>query len=207
MLGHRGCRLAVTMPEIYEMQLDAIFAAMTRTEYPAALIEIMIPLTMSAEELGVMRDVLARRQAAFGDAARVAVKFGTMIETPRAALMAGQLAPLIDFASFGSNDLTQMTMGLSRDDAAGFLEVYVRQALLPSDPFVHIDQPGVGQLIELAVAALQQQKHVKIGLCGEHGGDPESIRFLAKMGFDYVSCSPYRLPIARLAAAQAAVLL
>jgi len=207
MLGHRGCRLAVTMPEIYEMQLDAIFAAMMQTEYPAELIEIMIPFTMSPEELHLMRDLLARRQAAFGDVGRVAVKFGTMIETPRAALMAGQLAPLIDFASFGSNDLTQMTMGLSRDDAAGFLEAYVRQELLPSDPFVHIDQLGVGQLIELAVMALRQHKHVKIGLCGEHGGDPESIRFLAKMGFDYVSCSPYRLPIARLAAAQAAVLL
>lgn len=207
MLGHRGCRLAATMPEIYEMQLDAIFAAMAQTEYPAELIEIMIPFTMSPEELSVMRDLLARRQTAFGDVERVAVKFGTMIETPRAALMASQLAPLIDFASFGSNDLTQMTMGLSRDDVAGFLEAYVRQDLLPSDPFVHIDQPGVGQLIELAVMALRPHKHVKIGLCGEHGGDPESIRFLAKMGFDYVSCSPYRLPIARLAAAQAAVLL
>jgi pyruvate,orthophosphate dikinase len=206
MLGHRGCRLAVTMPEIYEMQIDAIFAAMTKTQYPAELIEIMIPLTVSAEELGLMRDLLSRRQAAFGDAARVAVKFGTMIETPRAALMAAQLAPLIDFASFGSNDLTQMTMGLSRDDAAGFLDAYVRRALVPSDPFVHIDEDGVGQLIELAVAALRHQKHVKIGLCGEHGGDPESIRFLAKMGLDYVSCSPYRLPIARLAAAQAAIL-
>ena len=152
-----------------------------------------------------MRALVQRRLKASDVPALASVKFGTMIETPRAALLAGQLAPLIDFASFGSNDLTQMTMGLSRDDAGGFLEHYVRQALLPSDPFVHLDQDGVGRLIALAVDALRHKEGIKIGLCGEHGGDPESIRFLAKMGLDYVSCSPYRLPIARLAAAQAAI--
>jgi len=210
MLGHRGCRLAVTMPEIYEMQIDAIIDALIASSTLAdRAVEIMIPLTISVNELLRMKAIFEARYAAGIErhGALPHILFGTMIETPRAALLAHALAPHVDFMSFGSNDLTQTTMGLSRDDAGSFLPTYVAQGLLPSDPFVHLDQEGVGQLIKNAVTAVRQTGFsVKLGLCGEHGGDPESIRFLRESGLDYVSCSPYRLPIARLAAAQASVL-
>lgn len=210
MLGHRGCRLAVTMPEIYEMQIDAIIDAMVASQTRAdRAIEIMIPLTISVAELVRMKEIFTARYAAGVErhGPLPHILFGTMIETPRAALLAHSLAAHVDFMSFGSNDLTQTTMGLSRDDAGSFLPSYVAQGLLPSDPFVHLDQEGVGLLIANAATAVRQTAFsVKLGLCGEHGGDPESIRFLRESGLDYISCSPYRLPIARLAAAQATVL-
>lgn len=208
MLGHRGCRLAITMPEIYEMQIDAIFSAISQSGYPPASVEVMMPLTMSAQELSRLKRLFTDKQTAWQSQIPniTSVKFGTMIETPRAALTAAEIAPLVDFVSFGSNDLTQMTLGVSRDDSAGYLEAYVVNGLLVGDPFVHLDQEGVGQLMRHAVTALGAHPSVKIGLCGEHGGDPESIRFMHEIGLNYVSCSPYRLPIARLSAAQAVIL-
>ena len=210
MLGHRGCRLGVTMPEVYEMQLDAIFEAMEASLKNNAQVEIMIPFIMSVAELQKMRDLVDQRKSHWHEikGSTPKIQFGTMIETPRAALLAGQLAPLVDFMSFGSNDLTQMTMAISRDDAASFLPTYVSGGLLVSDPFMHLDEDGVGALIKIATDAVKKSGFdVKLGLCGEHGGDPESIRFLNSAGLNYVSCSPYRLPIARLSAAQAQILM
>lgn len=210
MLGHRGCRLGITMPEIYEMQLDAIFEAIkSNGKAEAQRIEIMVPFIISVAELKNLRALFEQRKDAWiaESGSMPNILFGTMIETPRSALIAGQLAPFIDFISFGSNDLTQMTMAISRDDAASFLPNYVAKGLLVSDPFMHLDEEGVGALIQIAVKGVQESGcDVKIGLCGEHGGDPNSIRFLNKIGLNYVSCSPYRLPIARLSAAQARIL-
>ena len=210
MLGHRGCRLGITMPEIYEMQLDAIFEAIkSNGKAEAQRIEIMVPFIISVAELKSLRALFEQRKNAWiaESGSMPNILFGTMIETPRSALIAGQLAPFIDFISFGSNDLTQMTMAISRDDAASFLPNYVAKGLLVSDPFMHLDEEGVGALIQIAVKGVQESGcDVKIGLCGEHGGDPNSIRFLNEIGLNYVSCSPYRLPIARLSAAQAQIL-
>ena len=210
MLGHRGCRLGITMPEIYEMQLDAIFEAIkSNGKAEAQRIEIMVPFIISVAELKSLRALFEQRKNAWiaESGSMPNILFGTMIETPRSALIAGQLAPFIDFISFGSNDLTQMTMAISRDDAASFLPNYVAKGLLVSDPFMHLDEEGVGALIQIAVKGVQESGcDVKIGLCGEHGGDPNSIRFLNEIGLNYVSCSPYRLPIARLSAAQARIL-
>ena len=210
MLGHRGCRLGVTMPEIYEMQLDAIFEAIkSNGKAEAQRIEIMVPFIISVAELKSLRALFEQRKDTWitKSGSMPNILFGTMIETPRSALIAGQLAPFIDFMSFGSNDLTQMTMAISRDDAASFLPNYVAKGLLASDPFMHLDEEGVGALIQIAVRGVQESGcDVKIGLCGEHGGDPNSIRFLNDIGLNYVSCSPYRLPIARLSAAQARIL-
>ena len=210
MLGHRGCRLGVTMPEIYEMQLDAIFEAIkSNGKAEAQRIEIMVPFIISVAELKTLRALFEQRKDTWitKSGSMPNILFGTMIETPRSALIAGQLAPFIDFMSFGSNDLTQMTMAISRDDAASFLPNYVAKGLLASDPFMHLDEEGVGALIQIAVRGVQESGcDVKIGLCGEHGGDPNSIRFLNDIGLNYVSCSPYRLPIARLSAAQARIL-
>ena len=210
MLGHRGCRLGITMPEIYEMQLDAIFEAIkSNGKAEAQRIEIMVPFIISVAELKNLRALFEQRKDAWiaESGSMPNILFGTMIETPRSALIAGQLAPFIDFISFGSNDLTQMTMAISRDDAASFLPNYVAKGLLVSDPFMHLDEEGVGALIQIAVKGVQESGcDVKIGLCGEHGGDPNSIRFLNEIGLNYVSCSPYRLPIARLSAAQARIL-
>ena len=208
MLGHRGCRLAVTFPEIYAMQVRAILEAALTVKGEGLEIhpEIMIPLAISKNELDSMRhivDDVARDVAKLGELP--AFSFGTMIELPRAALLADELAQTAEFFSFGTNDLTQATMGLSRDDAGRFLPGYLEQGLLPKDPFVSIDAVGVGQLVRLACERGQKTRpHIKLGVCGEHGGDPASIGFFHEAGLAYVSCSPFRVIIARLAAAQVA---
>jgi pyruvate,orthophosphate dikinase len=210
MLGHRGCRLAVTFPEIYEMQVRAIFEATKIIAADGGDVhpEIMIPLAMTKAELDRMRAIVDHVAAdVLGEAkGKLAFSFGTMIELPRAAIMAGELAQVAEFFSFGTNDLTQATMGLSRDDAGKFLPAYVESGILPSDPFVSLDQEGVGALVRMAIERGRRTKpDLKLGVCGEHGGDPKSIRFFDEAGLAYVSCSPFRVVIARLAAAQAAL--
>jgi len=209
MLGHRGCRLAITFPEIYAMQVRAILeaAADVAAEGVTVIPEIMIPLAMTREELVRMRGIVDRVAAeVFANRPRVNFAFGTMIELPRAAVRANELAQVADFFSFGTNDLTQCTMGLSRDDAGKFLPAYVESGILAKDPFVSIDVDGVGALVKLAVEKGRSTKaNIKLGVCGEHGGDPDSIRFFREAKLDYVSCSPFRVTIARLAAAQAEV--
>jgi len=211
MLGHRGCRLGITYPEIYEMQARAIFEAVCAVKASsgeAPLPEIMIPLVATKRELAILRALVDRvAEAVFAEVGtRVDYLVGTMIELPRAALMAGEIAEEGAFFSFGTNDLTQTTLGVSRDDAARFLSVYVDKGIFPRDPFVSLDIEGVGQLVELAAERGRATRpDIKLGICGEHGGDPASIAFCEKVGLDYVSASPYRVPIARLAAAQAAL--
>ena len=204
MLGHRGSRLAVTAPEIYDMQLRAIFSALSEAD-AAQTVEIMFPLITGARELQAMVDRVAPIAQETGiDDSRY--RLGAMIEVPRAALIADRLAEKIDFFSFGTNDLTQTTFGLSRDDAGTFLPAYLSGGLLDSDPFARLDEDGVGALMALAGEKGRAVKaDLKLGLCGEHGGHPASIAFCQSLGLDYVSCSPFRLPIARLAAAQAAL--
>lgn len=211
MLGHRGCRLGITYPEIYAMQVRAITEAaldIAKETGKAVEPEIMIPLIGTKAELdlvrksceGVIADVLSERGV------KLAYKIGTMIELPRAALTADQIAQSADFFSFGTNDLTQTALGLSRDDAGSFLPEYVEKGLLPQDPFVSIDREGVGALVRMGVEKGRAAKpDLKLGICGEHGGDPLSIAFFEEVGLDYVSCSPFRVPVARLAAAQAAL--
>ena len=207
MLGHRGCRLGVTYPEIYEMQARAIFeAACDLAESPIP--EVMIPLVATKRELELMKDVIDRTaEAVFAERGkRIAYLVGTMIELPRAALMAGEIAEVGAFFSFGTNDLTQTTLGVSRDDASRFLTQYVEKGIYAQDPFVSLDIEGVGQLVQLAAERGRATRpDIKLGICGEHGGDPASIHFCERVGLDYVSASPYRVPIARLAAAQAAL--
>ena len=211
MIGHRGCRLGVTYPEIYEMQARAIFEAAldVAAESGAAPIpEVMIPLVATKRELDLMKAVVDRAaQAVFAErGTEVEYLVGTMIELPRAALMAGEIAETGEFFSFGTNDLTQTTLGVSRDDAARFLGAYVEQGIYPKDPFVSLDVEGVGELVRLAAERGRATRpDIKLGICGEHGGDPASIGFCEQVGLDYVSASPYRVPIARLAAAQAAL--
>ena len=211
MLGHRGCRLGITFPEIYEMQVRAIFEAALHVaaEQGAAVVpEIMIPLVATRKELEILRALVDRVAAeVFAErGATLEYQVGTMIELPRAALMAHEIAHEAKFFSFGTNDLTQTTLGVSRDDAARFLNPYVEQGIYPRDPFVSLDVEGVGQLVELAAERGRKTRPgIKLGICGEHGGDPASIAFCEKVGLDYVSASPYRVPIARLAAAQAAL--
>jgi pyruvate,orthophosphate dikinase len=207
MLGHRGCRLGVTYPEIYEMQARAIFEAACSLAV-APVPEIMIPLVGTKRELELMKEVVDKAaEAVFAEQGkRIDYLVGTMIELPRAALMADEIAEVGSFFSFGTNDLTQTTLGVSRDDAARFLTHYVDRGIYASDPFVSLDVEGVGQLIEIATAKGRKTRaDIKLGICGEHGGDPASIAFCEKTGLDYVSASPYRVPIARLAAAQAAL--
>jgi pyruvate,orthophosphate dikinase len=210
MLGHRGVRLAITFPEIYAMQVRAILEAASdvHAEGAAVLPEIMIPLAMTREELVRMKALVARvADEVFASRPAVPYAFGTMIELPRAAVRANELAQVAEFFSFGTNDLTQCTMGLSRDDAGRFLPAYVESGILPKDPFVSIDVDGVGALVKIAVERGRGAKPgIKLGVCGEHGGDPDSIRFFRDAKLDYVSCSPFRVTIARLAAAQAEVL-
>jgi pyruvate,orthophosphate dikinase len=206
MLGHRGCRLAVTHPEIYETQVRAIAQAAAHVAKAGvkAHPEIMIPIVGMESEIASMRALVARiwREEA-GDAP---VLIGTMIELPRACVQAGKIARHADFFSFGTNDLTQTTFGFSRDDIGHFLPAYLEQGLLPVDPFVALDRDGVGELIRLGVERGRKERPgLKIGICGEHGGEPSSVAFCHEVGFDYVSCSPFRVPIARLAAAQAAL--
>ncbi len=213
MLGHRGCRLCITYPEILEMQVRAIIEAAVEIKRRGQKVapEIMIPLTIAAKELQILAERV--RQVADEVIKDAGVKLdylvGTMIETPRAALTAGDVGGVAEFFSFGTNDLTQMTMGLSRDDAGRFLPDYVdatKAGVFPADPFQSLDQPGVGRLVEMAIAEGRVTRpKLKIGICGEHGGDPDSVRFCHVAGMDYVSCSPYRVPIARLAAAQAVI--
>jgi pyruvate,orthophosphate dikinase len=211
MLGHRGVRLAITYPEIYAMQARAIFGAAidaTRTGGEAPLVEIMIPLVATRRELDLMRDLVAKEHAAIRaqTGVDVAYQLGTMIELPRAALRAAEIAETAQFFSFGTNDLTQTTFGLSRDDASAFLDAYEANKIISVDPFVSLDQEGVGELVRIASERGRSTRaDLKLGICGEHGGDPASIRFCARVGLDYVSCSPYRVPIARLAAAQAVI--
>ncbi|MFQ3596452.1 MAG: pyruvate, phosphate dikinase, partial [Sphingomonadaceae bacterium] len=207
MLGHRGCRLGVTFPDIYAMQARAIFeAALAQPEPP--LPEIMIPLVATRRELDLMKAVVdAAADAVFADAGRrIPYLVGTMIELPRAALRAGEIAEVADFFSFGTNDLTQTTLGISRDDSARFLSHYVDRGIYAKDPFVTLDVEGVGELVRMAAERGRAARaDLKLGICGEHGGDPASIAFVEGVGLDYVSCSPWRVPIARLAAAQAAL--
>ncbi len=210
MLGHRGCRLAVTYPEIYQMQVRAIAEAVAQLHVEGTSIkpEIMIPLVGMDKELQMLRELSIQEIEAVQNEKRVKFEYyiGTMIELPRAAVTAEDIAEYADFFSFGTNDLTQTTLGLSRDDAGRFLGTYVSQGILPKDPFVSIDQKGVGFLVRTGIDLGRRSKpHLKTGVCGEHGGDPESIGFFHQVGLDYVSCSPYRVPIARLAAAQAAL--
>jgi pyruvate,orthophosphate dikinase len=210
MLGHRGCRLAITYPEIYAMQVRAILEAALDCAAGGVRVrpEIMIPLALGREELAVLRELVEQtaRQVLRERGRRLAYTVGTMIEVPRAALVADQIAGVADFFSFGTNDLTQTALALSRDDAGRFLPEYVEREILPADPFVSLDVAGVGQLIEIAVErGRRARRGLKVGICGEHGGDPASIRFCERAGLDYVSCSPFRVPIARLAAAQAAL--
>ena len=208
MLGHRGCRLGISYPEIYEMQARAIFEAVVEVVKAgkSAEPEIMIPLVSVPAEFDILKEMIDRVAAEVGDAAGMELKYmtGTMIELPRAALMAGEIAEGAEFFSFGTNDLTQTTYGFSRDDAGRFLETYHSQGILPEDPFVSIDQSGVGELVRIgAERGRMVRPDLKMGICGEHGGDPASVFFCQEVGLNYVSCSPYRVPIARLAAAQA----
>ncbi|GAB5468217.1 MAG: pyruvate, phosphate dikinase [Rhodospirillales bacterium] len=211
MLGHRGCRLGVTYPEIYEMQARAIFeaaAALQRDEGLTVEPEIMIPLVSMPGELAILTAQVRAVAAAVEAENEIALTYliGTMIELPRACLMAGEIAETADFFSFGTNDLTQTTYGLSRDDAGAFLPAYEAAGLIERDPFVSLDQEGVGELVRMGSTRGRASKSgLKLGICGEHGGDPASVAFCEAIGLDYVSCSPYRVPIARLAAAQAAL--
>jgi pyruvate,orthophosphate dikinase len=211
MLGHRGCRLGISFPEIYEMQARAIFEAAAeigRKTHKAPVPEIMIPLVATKRELEITRAMVDRvAQEVFAEGGyHVLYSVGTMIELPRAALTADAIASVADFFSFGTNDLTQTTFGLSRDDAGKFLPLYIEKGIFPKDPFVSIDPDGVGALVRIAAEKGRSVKaDIKLGICGEHGGDPSSIHFCESVGLDYVSCSPYRVPVARLAAAQAAL--
>jgi pyruvate,orthophosphate dikinase len=211
MLGHRGCRLAVTYPEIAEMQTRAIIEAAIEVMQEKGidiLPEIMIPLVGEAKELKYVKDVVVETAEAVMKEKGVKVKYmvGTMIEVPRAALTADEIAEEAEFFSFGTNDLTQMAFGFSRDDAGKFLEDYYNKNIFESDPFARIDQVGVGKLMKMATELGKAARpEIKLGICGEHGGDPSSVEFCHNIGLHYVSCSPYRIPIARLAAAQAAI--
>jgi len=210
MLGHRGCRLAVSYPEIYEMQVEAIIEAACELSKRRikVLPEIMIPLVGVVSEFEILKKNLneTARKIIRKKKAKVQYSVGTMIEIPRAAVTAGEIAKVADFFSFGTNDLTQMAFGFSRDDVGKFLPAYIEKGILPIDPFVSIDQKGVGSLMEHAVKEGRAVKpKLKIGICGEHGGDPSSIDFCHRIGLDYVSCSPYRVPIARLSAAQSVI--
>jgi pyruvate,orthophosphate dikinase len=211
MLGHRGCRLGISFPEIYEMQARAIFEgaiAVAKETGSAPVPEVMIPLVGTRKELEILRGLVDRVAAeVFAEAGtRIEYVVGTMIELPRACVVADKIAEVADFFSFGTNDLTQTVFGLSRDDAGKFLPDYVQAGIFEKDPFVSLDVEGVGALVRIAVERGRSSKSgLKMGICGEHGGDPASIQFCEEVGLDYVSCSPYRVPVARLAAAQAAL--
>jgi pyruvate,orthophosphate dikinase len=210
MLGHRGCRLGITYPDLTRMQARAIFEAAVNVAREGVTVcpEIMVPLVATAEELRRQREVIEQAAEAVFEAAgqRVDYSVGTMIELPRAALAADEIAREARFFSFGTNDLTQTTFGMSRDDAGRFLPQYVEQGILPRDPFQSLDVGGVGKLVEMACRLGRGVRgDLKLGICGEHGGDPRSIEFFHATGLSYVSCSPYRVPVARLAAAHAAL--
>ena len=206
MLGHRGVRLGISYPEIYKSQAHAIFQAMT--EYRSevgndANVEIMIPLIFSENELIFMKNTIEVISKSTLIKSKLRYKFGAMIELPRMALIADRICDYVDFVSFGTNDLTQTTFGISRDDSGKFINEYKKIGILNNDPFVSIDKDGVGELIRIAINKIKSKNSsVKIGVCGEHGGNAESIDFFYKLGVDYVSCSPYRIPIARLTASR-----
>jgi pyruvate,orthophosphate dikinase len=211
MLGFRGCRIAIAYPEIAEMQARAIFEAAVeagrRTKAPVVP-EVMVPLIATKAEFDLVKARIDAMAEAVAMETNVRIKYqvGTMIELPRAALRAGEIAETAEFFSFGTNDLTQTVFGISRDDAASFIGIYTDKGILAVDPFVSIDREGVGELVKIATErGRKTRKNIKLGICGEHGGDPASVVFCAEIGLDYVSCSPYRVPIARLAAAQAAL--
>jgi pyruvate,orthophosphate dikinase len=208
MLGHRGCRLGITYQALTEMQARAIFEAACEVakEGKTPLPEVMIPLVGIDKELIAQRDIVERiaQEVIKKEGVEIEYKIGTMIEVPRGALTAGDIAKTAEFFSFGTNDLTQMTFGFSRDDVGKFLPAYYEQGILDRDPFDSIDVTGVGQLVQLATEnGRKQRPDLKVGICGEHGGDPDSIKFFHKVGLNYVSASPYQVPIARLAAARA----
>jgi pyruvate,orthophosphate dikinase len=209
MLGHRGCRLGISFPEIYHMQCEAIFEALAecrKQKVKLVIPEIMIPLISTATEIKILRKLVEKTAKEVQKKYSIKIKYyvGTMIELPRAALRAKDIAKYADFFSFGTNDLTQTTFGISRDDSGKFLNDYVENKIFNKDPFVSIDERGVGELIKIAAERGRMQKRsLKLGICGEHGGDPSSVEFCARAGLNYVSCSPYRIPVARLAAAQA----
>ena len=211
MLGHRGCRLGISFPEIYEMQCEAIFEALVeckREKTKSAIAEIMIPLISTDIELKILRTLVDRTAKKIEAKHKTKLDYivGTMIELPRAALQASEISKFADFFSFGTNDLTQTTYGISRDDSGKFLNDYINNKIFEVDPFVSLDQNGVGELIKIASSkGRQNNKNLKLGICGEHGGDPKSIEFCSKVGLNYVSCSPFRVPIARLTAAQAEI--
>jgi len=209
MMGHRGVRLGITYPEVTEMQIQAILEASAELlkSGKKVLPEIMIPVLCDKNELIKQKEIAEKVYK--GVLKKYKLKevpylFGTMIEIPRAALVAGKIAETAEFFSFGTNDLTQMSFGFSRDDIGGFLPEYIKENILPADPFQTIDQDGVGELIKFGIErGRKARKGLKVGICGEHGGEPKSVEFCHKVGMDYVSCSPFRVPIARLAAAQA----
>jgi pyruvate,orthophosphate dikinase len=210
MLGHRGCRLSITYPAIARMQARAIIEAALNVKKKGkkALPEIMVPLVGTVAELKFVKDeILDEIKTVFKERkTKINYMIGTMIEVPRAALTADEVAEEAQFFSFGTNDLTQMTMGFSRDDAGKFLREYVAKGIYDADPFQKLDQTGVGKLVEMGTKlGRKTRKKLKVGICGEHGGEPSSIDFCHRVGMNYVSCSPFRVPIARLAAAQAAV--
>jgi pyruvate,orthophosphate dikinase len=206
MLGLRGCRLGIIHPEIIVMQITAILQAALRVDAEgiAVLPEIMLPLVACVEEVRHLRNLIEKTAANLfhQKGRRIGYRVGTMIELPRAAVCAGEIAQEVDFMSFGTNDLTQMTFGFSRDDAHKYLDTYLTLGVLKHNPFLTIDREGVGSLIELAIRkATSANPAIKLGICGEHGGDPASIAFFEKIGLDYISCSPARIPIAQLSAA------
>jgi pyruvate,orthophosphate dikinase len=210
MLGHRGCRLGITYPEIYEMQVRAIMEASCELSKQKIKVipEIMIPLVGHVNELKMMRELTVKiaEEVQKKYSTKVSYTVGTMIELPRAAITSDEIATQADFFSFGTNDLTQTAFGLSRDDAGRFLPYYVEKGILENDPFISLDQDGIGILMKISVEkGRKAKKNLKMGICGEHGGDPKSVEFCHKIGLNYVSCSPYRVPIARLAAAQASL--
>jgi pyruvate,orthophosphate dikinase len=211
MLGHRGCRLAISYPEIAEMQARAIFEAaieVAEKTGEAIVPEVMVPLVATRAELDLVKAMIDRAAGLVEKehGKRPDYTVGTMIELPRAAIEAGKIAETAEFFSFGTNDLTQTTFGISRDDAAMFLGTYTAKGILANDPFVTLDRDGVGELVAIAVERGRKTRpDIKLGICGEHGGDPASVAFCEEVGLDYVSCSPFRVPVARLAAAQAAL--
>ena len=210
MMGHRGVRLGITYPEISEMQFKAIFTAAAELikEGVECHPEIMVPVTVDVKELDFQKKICEAQKAAVEVAFGVKIdyKYGTMIEIPRAAILADRMAQTAEFFSFGTNDLTQMTFGFSRDDVGAFMPDYLSNKILPNDPFQILDQSAVGYLVELGLkGGRKTNPNLKIGICGEHGGEPSSVAFCHKIGMNYVSCSPFRVPIARLAAAQAAI--
>jgi pyruvate,orthophosphate dikinase len=210
MLGHRGCRLGITYPEITEMQARAIFEAAVQVAKKGIKVipEVMIPLIGGVKELENQKKIVVQQAEDVLAKSGLKLKYmvGTMIEIPRAALTAGDVAKEAEFFSFGTNDLTQTTMGLSRDDYTKFQKDYQDRKIFANDPFAVLDQEGVGQLVKMATDNGRKSRHdLEVGICGEHGGEPSSVQFCYRVGMDYVSCSPFRVPIARLAAAQAAI--